>query len=114
MEIDGYEARRNEDFLYGEEYYFYKNDEQVGWMRFNLGILRVSTDESVSFLFHDLYGEDCIDEFATSKERRKAMRFAVNLLKEHYGDKGNSLKTVAAIFPGAVVTSQESAQLSIF
>ena len=114
MEIDGYEARRNEDFIYGEDYDFYKDGEKVGWMRYHSGILRVSTDISVPFLYHELYGDEVLDEFATSKDRRKALRFAVKLLREHYGDKTNSLKTIATIFPGAMVTSQEAEQITMF
>ena len=111
MEIDGYEARRNEDFSFGEEYNFYKNNVHVGWMRFYCGILAVSTSISASFLHHDLYGEECIDEFASSKERRKALRFAVGLLEKHYGDAPPTLKTVMAIFPGAVVEPQEQMRM---
>lgn len=115
MEIDGYEARRNEDFIYGEDYDFYKDGEKVGWMRFHSGILRVSTDISVHFLYHELYGDEILDEFATSKDRRKAIRFAVKLLKEHYGEKASTMKTIATIFPGAVVEPHpESEQMSIF
>lgn len=114
MEIDGYKAVRDTEFSYGEQYYFYKNGEKVGWMLFMLGILRVSTDISTNFLFHELYGDDCINEFQSGRERRKALRFAVKLLKEHYGEKNNSLKTIATIFPGAVVETQTEQQLTIF
>ncbi len=113
MEIDGYEAVRDIEFPYGEQYYFYKDGEKVGWMLFMMGILRVSTDISVNFLFHELYGDDCVNEFQSGRERRKALRFAVKLLKEHYGEKKDSLKTVTAIFPGAVVEAQAE-QMTIF
>ena len=118
MELDGYTAERDNDFDYGEQYWIYKEGKLVGWLCFFYGILRIafcsSKDEKLGspFLFHELYGDECVNEFASSKERRNAMRMAVNLLKEHYGDQTASMRAVAALFPGAKVESKE--QLTMF
>ena len=118
MELDGYTAERDNDFTTGEQYWIYKEGKLVGWLCFFYGILRIafcsSKDEKLGspFLFHELYGDECVNEFASSRERRNAMRMAVNLLKEHYGDQTASMRAVAALFPGAKIESKE--QLTMF
>lgn len=119
MEIDGYKIERDEDFVYGEQYWVYKDGKLKGWICFFLGILRITFTEDKEtlgspFLFHECYGEDPVDEFSTSKERRAAFRKAISLLEKHYGDKPNALRTIAAVFPGAVVETQEVQQVSLF
>lgn len=119
MDIDGYTIERDEDFEAGEQYWVYKDGKLKGWICFFLGILRITFTEDKEtlgspFLFHDLYGEEVVDEFSTSKERRKAFRLAVKLLEEHYGEKAPVMKTIATIFPGAVVVPQEAEQISMF
>lgn len=118
MEFDGYKAKRDQDFPCGEQYWVYKNQQLMGWIRFSLGILRVAhcatkTSLASPFLFHECYGDDCVDEFSTAKERRAALRKAIKLLERHYGDNPDALRIVAKIFPGAVV-DQSQEQLTIF
>lgn len=120
MDIDGYTIERDEEFSYGEQYWVYKDGKLKGWICFFLGILRITfcsdKDEKLGspFLFHERYGDEVVDEFSTSKERRKAFRLAVKLLEEHYGEKAPIMKTIATIFPGAVVVPQEAEQISMF
>ena len=118
MEIDGYVAERDESFEAGEQYWVYKDGKLKGWICFFCGILRITFTEDKEtlgspFLFHELYGEDCVDEFSTNKERRKALRLAVKLLEEHYGDKPDTLRAIATIFPGVVVEPRAE-QVSLF
>ena len=118
MDIDGYILERDEDYSGGERYWVYKDNQLKGWVCFFLGILRVTycnTKDSLGspFLFHECYGENCVDEFSTGKERRAALSKAVSLLQEHYGDHTDPLRTITAIFPGAVV-DQSQEQLTMF
>ena len=118
MRIDEYTAEKDDDFEYGEQYWIYKGGVLKGWMCFFCGILRVAYCEDREefgspFLFHDLFGETSGDEFSTGKERRAALKKAITLLEEHYGDKRDPLRTVATVFPGAVVEPQVD-QLTIF
>lgn len=118
MEFDGYKAERDQDYARGERYWVYKDQQLKGWIWFSLGILRVAycdTKDSLSspFLFHECYGDDCVDEFSTGKERRAALRKAITLLEKHYGDSPDALRTIAKIFPGAVVDHGQE-QLTMF
>ena len=118
MDIDGYIIERDQDFLGGEQYWVYKDAKLKGWVRFSLGILRVthcnSKDSLPSpFLFHECYGDDCVDKFFTGKERRTALAKAVSLLQRYYGDHVDPFTTITSIFPGAVV-DQSQEQLMIF
>ena len=65
-----------------------------------------------TFQFHKIYGNEVVDEFSTARERRDAIRKAVSLLKEHYGDKTDSMRAIATLFPGAKVEHKE--QLTMF
>lgn len=118
MEIDGYVAERDEEFSAGEQYWVYKDGKLKGWICFFLGILRITfTDDKETlgspFLFHECYGEEVVDEFSTAKERRAAIKKAVSLLEEHYGEHPDALRTIATIFPGAIVEPTKE-QLTIF
>lgn len=118
MDIDGYILERDQDYPGGEQYWVYKNQQLKGWIRFSIGILRVAYCDSKSplsspFLFHECYGDDCVDEFSTGKERRTALAKAVSLLQKHYGDRVDPLATITAIFPGAVVDHGQE-QLTMF
>ena len=118
MELDGYIAERDNDFALGEQYWFYKDGKLVGWLCFFCGILRITfcsdKDKKLGspFLFHKIYGNEVVDEFSTARERRDAIRKAVSLLKEHYGDKTDSMRAIATLFPGAKVEHKE--QLTMF
>ena len=118
MEIDGYRAERDEEFTAGEQYWVYKDGKLKGWICFFLGILRITFTEDKEtlgspFLFHECYGEEVVDEFSTAKERRAAIKKAVSLLEEHYGEHPDALRTIATIFPGAVV-EQTPEQITMF
>ena len=81
MDIDEYHIEQDFSFPAGEQYFFYKGSELVGWMRLSLGLIRVAaTYPPSSLLLCAPASMGSFDSFKTGKERRDAFIMAISVL----------------------------------
>lgn len=99
MDINGYIAKRDEAFPYGEQYWVLHDDSVVGWIRYHCGILAATnvTDKErlpSPFLIHELYGPGPDDFFPSGTLRRAALRRCLEAIAGHYGVTQDPIKLV--------------------
>ncbi len=117
MDIDGYTAKRDDDFPYSEQYWVYHDGSLVGWIRYHCGILaatHVASKEGMlpsPFLVHALYGPDPDDYFPTGVLRRAALRKCLKEIAKHYGDKRDPVRMISAMMGPVEVLPMEQASL---
>lgn len=98
MNVDGYRIEEDKSFSIGEQYFIYKNNSRVGWVRMRLGLLRVAaTYPPASLLYCEPFGETLEDYFLSAKDFRKAMRIAIRALENFYNDHPDTKKNILAI-----------------
>lgn len=115
MNVDGYRIEEDKSFSVGEQYFIYKSDKQVGWVRMHLGLLRVATTyPPTSFLYCEPFGETIEDYFLSAKDFRKAMRIAIKVLEDFYNDHPDPKKNILAIFGQAEEVPLSQAPLFAF
>lgn len=115
MDIDGYTAKRDDDFSYGEQYWVYRDDSLVGWIRYHCGILaatHVADKEGMlpsPFLIHELYGPGPDDFFPSGVLRRTALRRCLETIAKHYGSAQDPVKLIfATMGPPESITFEQT------
>lgn len=115
MDIDGYTAKLDEDFPYGEQYWVYHDGSLVGWIRYRCGILAATyvTDKEgmlpSPFLIHELYGPDPDDFFPSGALRRAALRKCLEAIAKHYGGPQDPIKLIfATMGPAESITLEQT------
>lgn len=115
MDIDGYTAKRDEEFPYGEQYWVYHKDSLVGWVRYHCGILAATnvTDKEAKFpspfLIHELYGPEPDNFFPSGTLRRAALRRCLEAIAKHYGTAKDPIKLIfSTMGPAESITLEQT------